>query len=424
MKHLFTLFAALLVAGQLSAVDRIVEEFGQPPAFSSINAAVSAALDGDRIIIKNRAGNIPWIENITINKSLQFLSFANDDFFIVQGTYTIEFIQGLEVDIVGMRNTNGSIGQGSAASGNRAAKVRVLDSWMQNGGVALSSNFFDTDIVGCKIENGLVRIALGNVIGNDISGTGSGVNSVSGNLVWVNNSTNTFLGDTCLVIGNRINYITSGSSDYALAVRNNQQAVHIKNNFITYTSRGLDITAGIAQPIPNLIWNNTFLGAISSNTSTSYAIRIFATAANSIWEVMSNACIRGNLSMSNRTGISLSSPGGQANCYYNHVSSGYTTAISAGWTFADLNLTNQTIEINADDGSFTNAPNAVDGGNPAPLFFDLDLSVNDAGCYGGSFTQDNFFPLHTGSARVYNVVYPFNVRVGNTMNVKAFSFDR
>lgn len=424
MKNLTLALLAAFTVSEIFAVDRIVEEFGQPPAFSNITAAVNAAQDGDRIIIKNRVGNIPWIENITINKSLQFLSFANDDFFIVQGTYTIEFIQGLEVDIVGMRNTNGSIGQGSASSGNRAAKVRVLDSWMQNGGISFSSNFFDADIVGCKIENGLVRLSIGNLIGNDISGTGLGSNSVSGNLVWVNNSTNTFLGDTCLVVGNRINYITPSSSAYSLAVRNNQQAVHIKNNFITYTSRGLDITAGIAQPIPNLIWNNTFLGAFSSDAFTSYAIRIFATASNSIWEVMNNACIRGSLNMSNRQGISLSSPGGQANCYYNHVSSGYTTAISSSWTFEDLNLTNQTIEINDETGAFTNAPNAIDGGNPAPLFFDLDLTQNDAGCYGGSFTQDNFFPLHTGAARVYNVVYPFNVRVGNTMNVKAFSFDR
>lgn len=295
MKQFYFLTLALFLASQLSAVDRIVEEFGQPPAFSSITAAVNAAQDGDRIIIKNRAGEIPWIEDITIDKSLQFLSFANDDFFIVQGTYTIEFIQGLEVDIVGMRNTNGSIGQGSAASGNRAAKVRVLDSWMQNGGISLSSNFFDTDIVGCKIENGQVRLAIGNLIGNDITASGSGTNSITGNLIWVNNATSTFLGDTCLVVGNRINYNTSANSNYALVVRNNQQVVHIKNNFITYTNRGLDITAGISQPIPNLIWNNTFLGASSFNTSTSYAIRIFNTSANSIWEVMNNACIRGGL---------------------------------------------------------------------------------------------------------------------------------
>lgn len=424
MKNLTLALFAIIWASQLTAVDRIVEEFGQPPAFSSITAAVNAAQDGDRIIIKNRAGNIPWIENITINKSLQFLSFANDDFFVVQGTYTVQFIQGLEVDIVGMRNTNGSVVQGSAASGNRAAKVRVLDSWFQNGGVSLSSNFFDTDIVGCKIENGFVRFAIGNLIGNEITGTGSGSAALNSSLVFISNSTNTFLGDTCLIIGNRITFTTSASTDFALRIRNDQQVVHVKNNFVKYTTRGLDITGGIAQPITNQIWNNTFYGLSSFATSTSHAIRMFSTSENSIWEVMSNACIRGTLSMSVTRGIEISSPGGQANCYYNHISSGYSTAIAGAWTFEDLNLTNQTIEIDTEDGSFTNAPNAIDGGNPAPLFFDLDLTQNDAGCYGGSFTQDNFFPLHTGAARVYNVVYPFNVRVGNTMNVKAFSFDR
>lgn len=418
MKNLFLLLCVLM-ASHVFGVDRIVEEFGQLPAFSSITAAVNAAQDGDRIIIKNRAGNIPWIEDITIDKSLQFLSFANDDFFIVQGTYTIAFIEGLEVDIVGMRNTNGSIGQGSASAGNRAAKVRVLDSWFQNGGISLSSNFFDTDIVGSKIENGLVRIAIGNLIGNDISATG-----LNSSLVWVNNSTSTLLGDTCLIIGNRISYSTSSSSDYTLRVRNNQQIVHIKNNYIKYTSRGIDVNEGISQPFPNQIWNNTLLGQSSFNTSTSYGMRLFGTSANSIWEVMSNVFVRGSLNMTNRTALSVSSPGGQANAYYNHIGSGFTTSISSGWTFEDLNQVNQTIEIDGEDGSFTNAPNAIDGGNPAPLFYDLDLTPNDAGCYGGSFTQDNFFPLHSGAARVYNVVYPFNVRVGNTMKVNAFSFDR
>src|SRR5690554_1947736 len=108
-----TLLVHIVFYIQSFAADRVVEEFGFPPAYSSIGAAVAAAEDGDRIIIKNRAGNIPWIENITINKSLQFLSHANDDFFIVQGDYTIEFIPGLEVDIVGMRNTSGNLAQGS-----------------------------------------------------------------------------------------------------------------------------------------------------------------------------------------------------------------------------------------------------------------------------------------------------------------------
>lgn len=416
------LFLGIVIALPGLSADRIVEEFGFPPAYSSIGAAVAAAQDGDRIIIKNRAGNIPWIEDITINKSLQFLSYANDDFFIVQGDYTIDFISGLEVDIVGMRNTSGNLGQGSAASGNREAKVRLMDSWFQDGNVALSSNFFDFDIIGNKIDDGLVSFSIGNLIGNDITGTNVGTS-----LVNVNNSTPTFLGDTCLIVGNRINYTSSLNSYYSLHVNNRQQVVHIKNNFIRYSSTGIRISGSVSEPLPNLIWNNTTLGQSSFNTSTSYGIYVFQTISTSVWEVMGNVCAQGTLGMDNRRGIgwsSGSSQGGTANCYYNHIGTGLSPAISGGWTFEDLNEVNQTIELNGDDGSFTNAPNAIDGGNPAPLFYDIDLTPNDAGCWGGSYTQQNFFPQHTGAARVYNVIYPFNVRSGNTMNVKAFSFDR
>ncbi|TVR36901.1 MAG: hypothetical protein EA392_14355 [Cryomorphaceae bacterium] len=421
MKQIALLFLIVLHI-QSFAADRVVEEFGFPPAYSSIGAAVAAANSGDRIIIKNRAGNIPWIENITIDKSLQFLSYSNDDFFIVQGNYTIEFIPGLEVDIVGMRNTSGNLNQGSAAAGNREAKVRLMDSWFQDGNVSFTSNFFDCDIVGNRIDNGLVAISIGNLIGNDVTGTNVGTSLVS-----VVNSTSTFLGDTCLIIGNRINYTSSLSQQYSLHVDNRQQVVHVKNNFVRYSSTGIRISGSISEPIPNIIWNNTTLGQSSFNTSTSYGIYVFQTISTSIWEVMNNVCVMGTLGMNNRRGIgysSGSSQGGTANCYYNHIGAGFSPAISGGWTFADLNETNQDIALDGDDGSFTNEPNAIDGGNPAPLFYDIDLTPNDAGCWGGSYTQQNFFPLHTGVTRVYNVIYPFNVRAGNTMNVKAFSFDR
>lgn len=418
MKKITILFAIIISIPAFSA-DRVVEEFGFPPAYSSIGAAVAAAEDGDRIIIKNRAGNIPWIENITIDKSLQFLSYSNDDFFVVQGNYTISFITDLEVTIVGMRNTSGSILQGSAASGNRAAKVSIIDSWFQDGLISLSSNFFDVQVIGNKIDDGRIVISIGNIIGNEVSGTNTG-----NSLVRISNSTPTFLGDTCLIVGNRFDYTASTSGDYTLSVRNDQQVVHIKNNYIRYSTWGIDINNGISEPIANQIWNNTFRGESSFFTSTSYGIRVFNTGNNSIWEIMNNAFVVGSLGVSNRRGVSISSPGGDVNVYYNHFSSGYTNPIISGGTFVDLNEFNQTIELNVTDGSFNNAPDVIDGGNPAPLFYDLDLSPNDPGCWGGSYTHQNFFPLHTGAARVYHVKYPFNVRQGNTMNVKAFSFDR
>lgn len=100
---------ALFTTLPLLATDRVVEEFGQPPAYPNITSAVNAAVDGDRIIIKNRAGNIPWIENIEVTASLEFLSYDNDEFFYVQGDYTITGATGRTVTFVGMYNTAGDI---------------------------------------------------------------------------------------------------------------------------------------------------------------------------------------------------------------------------------------------------------------------------------------------------------------------------
>jgi hypothetical protein len=53
----------------------------------------------------------------------------------------------------------------------------------------------------------------------------------------------------------------------------------------------------------------------------------------------------------------------------------------------------------------------------------LDLTVNDVGAYGGSYSLSNFYPV-TGSARVYFVKAPRTVLQSGTLNVRANSFDR
>lgn len=171
---LMRLLAALLFGGatlSTFAVDRIVEEFGSAPTYPNIASAVAAAVDGDRILVKNRAGDIPWIENITVDKSLQFLSYADNGFFVVQGTYSIVPATGRQVTIIGMRNTAGGIQAASGTSAVRGTRVQVIDSYFVNGGVQLASQYFDVDVVGCTLQNGTVGLFYGNVIGNDIDGS-------------------------------------------------------------------------------------------------------------------------------------------------------------------------------------------------------------------------------------------------------------
>ncbi len=410
MKHFLSACFAVLTFSA-SAVDRIVEEFGVSPTYPNINAAVTAAVDGDRIIIKNRAGDIPWIENITVDKSLQFLSYADNGFFVVQGYYSIVPGTGRQVLINGMRNTSGSVQAAPGTSGVRGTRVRVIDSFFVSGGVQLANQYFDVDVVGCTLQNGTVGLFYGNVIGNDIDGS-----NITDEAISVTPSVGGFPLDTCAIIGNKV----KGRVSYeGIFVNTDHQVVHIRNNYVQHGWMGIEVYGGNTSGVQNLIWNNTVTAY--TGQFTTYGISLANTSAGSIWEIMNNAVTRtwtGECRGINKD----SGNNGQINVYFNHVA-GMSISISTGFTFEGNNTTTQPITLNA-DGTFSNAPAAVNGGNPAAPFYDLDLTIGDAGAYGASYTLTNFHPLHTGAARVYMSAHPFNVRQGSTLRVRAVAFDR
>ncbi|MBX2972274.1 MAG: hypothetical protein KF797_04170 [Flavobacteriales bacterium] len=396
------------------AVDRIVEEFGTSPAYANIASAVAAAADGDRIIIKNRTGDIPWIENITVDKSLEFLNYADNGFFVVQGNWTIIPAAGRVVVIKGMRNTNGSItATGAGTLGGTALKV--LDGQFVSGNINAATDAVRAEIVGNELQFGYVRINLGNVVGNKITYSGSA------ECIRIVPGTGTFQGDTCAVIGNWVDGQQAGGSWEGIYINGRAQAYHIRNNWVRHGWMGIELQGGNDQAVANLVQNNSIV-ALAGGSSSRYGISIANTYANSIWEVMNNAI--GTQYTGTNRGINRDSGNnGQINVYYNHVSSGMSSPISTGFTFEGNNTTDQPLTFNA-DGTLNNAPAAVNGGNPAAPFYDLDLTIGDAGAYGGSYTMSNFFPLHTGAARVYMTGHPFNLRTGSTLRVRANAWDR
>lgn len=408
------LLACLLFGGATLctfAVDRIVEEFGSTPTYPNIASAVAAAVEGDRILVKNRAGDIPWIENITIDKSLQFLSYADNGFFVVQGTYSIVPAAGRQVTIIGMRNTAGGIQAATGSNAVRGTRVRVMDSFFVNGGIQLANQNFDVDVVGCTLQNGTVGLFYGNVIGNDIDGS-----NITDEAISVTPTVGGFPLDTCAIIGNKV----KGRVSYeGIFVNTQHQVVHIRNNYVQHGWMGIEVYGGNTSGVQNLIWNNTVTAY--TGQFTTYGISLANTTSGSIWEIMNNAVTR-TWSGENRGINRDSGNNGQINVYFNHVA-GMNQAISTGFTFEGNNTTNQPITLNA-DGTFSNAPAAVNGGNPAAPFYDLDLTIGDAGAYGASYTLTNFHPLHTGAARVYMAGHPFNVRQGSTLRVRAVAFDR
>jgi len=410
MKHLFTL-ALAFCALQASAVDHIVEEFGVPPAFPNIASAITAASDGDRIIIKNRAGDIPWIETITVNKSLEFLSFQDNGFFTVQGNWTITPATGRVIRIIGMRNTAGNIAFSGTAP-VASTLLSIIDCQFVVGSIQLGTDFIKTTVVGSEFQAGIVRINYGSVIGCRIVST-------SGNdLIQMTPNSAIFQGDTASIVGNQL--VCTISNVNGIYVDNRAQVVHVRNNYVQHRGIGIQARGGNAQGITNQVWNNTVVATGGSSPS---GIFMTSTPSGSVWEVMNNvATFTGGTS--NRGIFNGGALSGQTNVYFNVIESSMGTTISTtGFTFVGNNITNQPIDVQT-DGRLPVGSAAINGGNPAAPFFDLDLTTGDAGAYGGSYTLDNFFPLHTGAARIYMGSHPYNIRQGATLRVKANAWDR
>lgn len=392
------------------ATDIVVEEFGISPAYSTISDAVTAASNGDRIIIKNRAGNIPWIENVNISKSLQFLPFDNDTFFVAQGTWSISLGAGQAVTIIGMKNTLGGIQASTSTGGAKTAQINVHGCYFISGNIYISSSAYELNATHNLFDAGYIYASFGSICGNDIT-------SSANYPIQIFNGSGTVLNDTVFIIGNKVN--STGNNYAGIYISNIISRYHIKNNFIK--SRYMGIMTGSTCNGTNLIYNNTI--QMNNSSSSVYGIDVYLVSTGDILEIMNNV-IDFVSTTSSMTGINNDGGNsGTVNVYYNHIDQVSTNNISSGFSFTGNNTTNQTISFTS-DGHLQVGSAAINGGNPAAPFYDLDLTAGDAGAYGGSYTLDNYFPLFAGSSRVYLNTYPFNVRLGNTLNIKGNSFDR
>lgn len=150
------LVLALTCTMRVNAADLIVEEFGLSPAFSSISDALAAANDGDRIFIKNRGGLVPWIENLSIDKSVQLLPFENDSIFLMEGSITITPDNNREITIIGMHNINGTINTIGAGSVSARTKVNLFSCRMNTAYIYLSNGGISLTMAGTTILDGII----------------------------------------------------------------------------------------------------------------------------------------------------------------------------------------------------------------------------------------------------------------------------
>lgn len=389
----YTLLSLLLLSFQQGfAADLVVIDGGPTGTYGSIGAAITAANNGDRIIVTNKASMAPWVENLTVNKSLTFVSATDNVRFLLQGDITIQAANGRAVTIIGLECVGGFVTGSNNTNASRTV-VNILGSAFNYNGIAINFNFpnYDLTVANCDLgTTGDIYFKYGKVLGNQAeaifktSSVGATPNKI-------------------LIIGNQCNYISMTASGDEFEIKNN-----IVEEIQTNT-----LTAG-----NHAITNNT----INMNGRTR-GIEIGGLSAGSTL-IVSNNVITQYVSVNNDRPMSLGTSSGSLITEYNYIRNGggilsvtgfslSATDVFSGGVFIDLNTKRNGI----------GSP-AIDGANPSIQFYDLDLTRGDAGAFGGSFTIDNYFPLTTGSSRVYHVILDRGVFQGYNLDVKALGFDR
>ena len=79
-----------------------------------------------------------------------------------------------------------------------------------------------------------------------------------------------------------------------------------------------------------------------------------------------------------------------------------------------------TVALTVDaDGRCNDSTYCVDKGSTALQYYDIDMTRNDLGTFGGPHSIDNYLEVGTGNARIYDLDMPFEIWSGQTPQVKA-----
>lgn len=408
MKMLVCFLIGSLSAYQMKATDLVVNAGGAGGTYASINAALAAASANDRIIVYPQLNGASYTENtILITKSIQILSANEGAFYTVDGNINIApTVAGSNITIIGMKLLTGAIQTTAVSPVGARGSINILNDSILSGGITISHDNYNLTAASNFISTG-VAMRYGRIIGNHMNGQ-----IIVSTDASVNNPT-----DTVQIIGNKILWYSSAASG-GIVWSSTSQYFSIQNNFINQTYGGDAMTYGIytTNSKPSLLGTNSII----NNTVYKASGRIlygYTIATNNT----SNTDFYNNLLHSTIYYNAFAFSGGNFNAHYNY-------ATNFNWTGTTNDGTNQAATnttLNAEGLNTNVLSNTINGGTPDSAYADINLTRNDVGCYGGSYTLDNFFPITASDwARVILVTAPRRVMVNGTINVKATGYDK
>ena len=388
MKKLLSLSVFIYAFGS-NAADIYVNNSGQVGTYTTISAAITAAAANDRIFVSPYG---VYTENLIIAKSLTITSAVANTRFSVVGSVTVTSAPNQEVVIIGGEFSSGIFGNTGSATLSVKGNLTISDCYFSN---FSSGNYIKIKLLySSSDKNATTSIQHGIIVGCDLG-------SVS-----VPDGPNTSTGDTLFIIGNILNSEINWN--------NNDNFFLIANNYLKMSRMYISNTVYNAS-VNNIISNNTVTYPYCINCSTLGIITINTLSNKNNIHLLNNILQTDGQA----PGIYVTSGGtGAVQGFYNYFAAqnqGVWSAIIGN----TINTTNSPVLTFDNFGRCTDILGAVNLGSPALQYYDIDLTRNNRGTFGGPYSIDNYWNTATGRARVYNLTMPFEIWNGSTPSIKA-----
>ena len=375
--------AVMLITATLNlkAADLIVQENGATGTYSSIDSALTAAApNGDRIIIYPRSNDNYWEEDLLISKSIEIISAVDKKKIELKGNIMVFASNGRKILLAGLYLDGGINGSNS----NWKTEITIINCHIRE-----DVNLYDFHL---NMYNSIVDNELyftgGNIIGNELH--------------YLSRKGSTH-GDTTTIMSNKIYLPDLVYNSYDISKANSY--VKIINNFFKFYYNFPSSSGGGYHKLESHEFINNTIIRTGGNKSLEIRLGYPKIHRNNIYYRSSYNTGGLNIGYLNKTDHD-----------YKSSNVGYLNAVG-------VSLINASFSINTISGKLNSGP-PKDGANPSYIYYDLDLTRGDAGCYGGSYTLDNYFPLSEGHSRVISINSPDNITNSQTFSVEALGIDR
>lgn len=458
----FLLLLSIAISLNSYSADLYVNSSGAAGTYSTLTLALAAANSGDRIFVSTVN---PLVESISIDKSITIAPMTSGDYFILDGSINV-VNNPSEVRIIGVSCSQDiSVTSGGSATESNKLKLYIVDSKMNsaNGGIYGDDPSCSLFVLYCDLPNGRVELQHGKIIGSSIDG-------------FYINPGGTYQGDTTFIIANKIltdftyksynpyaGYNSNNSTYYDVwnyvssYVDNDSHHYFIANNLFVLNqtsyienrtnSNGLSYYA----PFPNLriyqnessvggniIVNNSFKNSASYGTNNAsyyfyepyygHNLQLYFTFSHAKTTIVNNYFEKSwgsydqskyNIGMGSSSGSSFVPPLLVRNNIFDAQYSNYNANYSPGSQFGShTNNHFTTAGFNYNDGVYSNGNNM---GELGVKYYDIDLTRNDIGTYGGPYSIDNYWDTDStnGKARIFGLDMPFELWPSQNPTIKA-----